>query len=359
MTARRPMAVTPVPRGLAARTWAARPPAARRPMAGVAAALAALALMAGCASPAPAIRPDPSPAEPAPAVLPVQTGRILTELAGELSQADQDWSVDGLKRLGGSAVLMRRSEYTMRRADEKAVPEPFGTEFAGTIVAATEAWPRSFIAVTEPAATGAQFMYVLTQADPRSDYQMTSWVRLVAPVTLPTTAPPETGSPALALDAPDLSATPAAALESYAAAKADPDGEAAGEFGGEPDPARQAWTSLVLTWTQALAQLDPTVSQTATVAAGSGLAVQTADGGAIVFGEIDSSLSLAFTRANSAQSFTLPPRWAALGAATAQVTQSAQIDFLQTVALAIPPASSGEPITVLGVAEAPVSVAAQ
>jgi hypothetical protein len=325
------------------------------------AALAALALawLAGCAEAPPVLNPDPRPATPPPAVLPAQTGRILTQLADELGEPGAQVAPVSPARITGAALRMRNAEFAMLAADETATPDVLSTQFAGTIVSATEAWPRSFIAVTEPEDGGAQYMYLLTQADARSAYVMTAWTRLVAPVTLPTTAPPEVGSPVLAADATGLTISPSEALEAYARAKTAPSGQDARRFGGDPDPARQAWSQLVATWAEALEQLDPKVGQTAEVVPASAFVIGTADGGAIVFGQISSALNLSIAEAKDGQSFSLPPRWAALGDAAEPVTANATIEFLQTVALAIPPEGSAEPITVLGVSEVPVAVAAE
>jgi hypothetical protein len=326
--------------------------------------LAALVLgifaVAGCGSPVPVVEPDPPPAIPPPAVLPVQTERILTDLGEGLTRSQAEGTATVSARIGGVALEMRTAEFAMHaQAPEDVNPEVLGTDFTGTIVPATDRWPRHFIAVTSPGEGGAQYLYLLTQADPRAPYAMTSWVRLLAGVTLPETAPADVGSPVLDPTAPgDLAVAPDAALATYAAAKDDPTAPAAESFTGT-DPARDAWSVLVDRWGSALAPINGTVTPASSVDAGSVYTIATADGGAIVIGTIRSTLTLRIPGGNEGQSFTLASYLGALGANGTTVTQAASIGFAQPIALAIPSGAAGGTMTVLGVSQVPVAVSTE
>jgi hypothetical protein len=284
----------------------------------------------------------------------LQTSRILDDLSTQLAQSEASQSTAEVTRIGGTALEMRTAEFAMHAADPEEVSnDVLATEFAGTVVPATTEWPRSFVAVTTPTDTGAQYLYVLTQAEARAQYAMTSWTRLLAGVTLPETAPPDVGSPTLALgEEGDLAHTPQAALASYAEAKDNPASGAAGLFDGT-DPARDAWVGLIERWGAALEPIEGTVAPASSADTEGAYVMATADGGAIVLGTIRSALTLTIPE-TPGRSFTLAPYFGALGAASTTVTRSATIEFAQPVALAIPPKASGQPVAVLGVAQVPV-----
>jgi hypothetical protein len=313
-------------------------------------------LIAGCAAPAPELQPDPPPAVPPPAVLEEQTARVLGGVSETIVAATNAGSVDGLGRIAGVASEMRTAEFAMHAADpEQADLEPLGGEFAGTMIPATSIWPRSLIAVTVPSDSGAQYLYLVTQTDPRTPYALTAWVRLLAGVTLPETAPADVGSLTVAMDAADgLTISPGAALAAYAEVKDAPGSPNSALFAGT-DPARDAWTALVERWGSALAPIDGTVRPSSSTNAAEAYALATADGGAIAVGVIRSSLTLEIPGDTEGQSFSLAPYFGALGADNTIVTKAATIEFVQPVALAIPAAGSEAPVSVLGVSQVPVS----
>ncbi|MDR1294218.1 MAG: hypothetical protein LBK59_04575, partial [Bifidobacteriaceae bacterium] len=134
----------------------------------------AVAMVCGCAGPPPEIHPDPVPAEPPPAVAEVQTGRILDQLGHELEATQETGSLDGLTRVGAVAAQMLAAQTAMRATDPDNAPaDQLATQFAGIVVPAAATWPRTFAAVTVPTESGAQYLYAVTQPDPRSPYAMT------------------------------------------------------------------------------------------------------------------------------------------------------------------------------------------
>jgi hypothetical protein len=175
---------------------------------------------------------------------------------------------------------------------------------------------------------------------------------------MPETAPAETGSPVLDIQAEgSLMLAPEAALSAYAEAKDNPSSPGSASFAGT-DPARDAWVGLVQRWGEALAPIEGQVGPSSSVDASQTYAMGTADGGAIVLGTIRSTLTLTIPSAQG-RSFTLAAYFAALGASSTTVTQAATIEFVQPIALAIPAKSSGTSIEVLGVSQLPVQATTQ
>jgi hypothetical protein len=317
-------------------------------------------LLAACGTPLPKPHPDPKPAQAPLIVEQVQTERILDDLSRRLEQSAEEASLDPLMpRLGGAALAMRTAELAARAADQAAPMAALGTEFVDKqIVTTSKDWPRSFIAVTEPVDAQARYLYQMTQTDPRSQYKMMSWARMVAGSQLPKTASPELGSPVLGMDDATLAVTPAAALAAYAKAKEAPDSEEAKLFGGDVDPVRESWVATASSFSSVAAAQQGSVAHTSEVSPGTGLAIQTADGGALVWGEITSTMGFTFPPKDGAF-IKIPAYYQGLGAATVQPTTSASIQYIQTVVLAVPPAGSTDPIMVVAVAHAPITVTAR
>jgi hypothetical protein len=308
-----------------------------------------------CAAEPIAINPDPVPATPPAALQQIQTGRILDDLAGQLRDSAADSSTETATRLDGAALIMRQSEFELAAALPDQSPSVLGTEFVGTAVQATDQWPRSFIATTEPIDSFAPYLYLLTQTDPWTPYRLVEWVNLLPGTTLPETADPRIGSRALPFDSDELLLSPQAALEAYCAVKADPNAPEAQYFAGEADPARAYWAALLTAFEPLSAFESSQVVQSHRAAEGVGLALETAVGGAIVVGQLTSGLALTFRQAAGEQGgqVRLPADWVALAGRGPAALSAASISYSQTVALWVPPAGSSDKIQVLGFAQVP------
>jgi len=330
--------------------------------------LAIVLIAGGCAGGIPTVKPEPVPEEPPPALVASQTERILSELGQEIAAQGEAGPAGGAGRMAGPALAMREAEYIYARAEEEAAKDkgeepnpaasvvPMGTTFAGVIVPATDTWPRSFVAVTEPVDAQAPLLYVLTQENALSQYKLTMWVRLIAKTAVPAMAPAEKGAAQLPIERVDtLAIAPVAALEAYAAVKEDPIAPVPMPFSQE-DPVRAGWYQHIDGWGTALADIKGTVEHSSTANLQGAVALETADGGALVFGTISSQLDLSFKRSSAGEFFELPERMAALGDGTTKVTKRAVVDFQQTVALVIPPVGSTAPIEVIGAFQVPIKV---
>jgi hypothetical protein len=335
-------------------------------MAAICAASAALA-MAGCAGKVPEVKAPPVPAEPPVILEAAQIDRILGSLADDLEAAAAEMNAEPLEnRVGGAALTMVTAQYAAKAANPDGEIFELGWKFAdGCIVSLSREWPRSFVVVGESAEAEAPFIYQIQQADARSPYKLVAWARMLGGADVPPAAAPGVGSPQVGVNSDDgLRLSPAAALEAYAAAKQNPTAEQATLFDTahapdqpDRDPARGYWNALVQSLTAGVSALDDhKLTQNVTAVEGSVFAVATADGGALVFGQVKSTIDLSFRPQEGASVLLSPKGYTGLGATTLTVQQSAYLEYLQTVVLAVPPAGGEGPVRVIAVADVPVLV---
>jgi hypothetical protein len=296
----------------------------------------------------------------------VQVERILEDLSAELTEANREVSAEPLlRRVGGGALAMLQAQYAAKAANPDEAIYELGTSFGDSqIVARSRDWPRSFAVSTEPdpKAQDAQFIYLLEQTDARAPYQMVLWARMLK--TPPKTSPAVVGSLVVSPEDPDLAMTPVEAVEAYALAKDDPSGAAAELFdtkpsdGIDPDPARQRWSALVAGFdSPELKGLEGTdLSHSTELIGGSVSAVATADSGALVFGQVKSTLDFSFA-GSEGQLMNLGAKgYLGLGAASLQPTKSVHIEHLESVVLAVPPKAGDGIVKVIAVADLPTAV---
>ncbi|MCL2802396.1 MAG: hypothetical protein FWD29_00355 [Micrococcales bacterium] len=331
---------------------------------GVTAIVVALAIsLSACASGPPPLDPDPIPKQAPPVVEAVQVDRILKSLGETLAESQEANDPALLKRrVAGAALTMLTAESTVKAANAEAKTTVLGTGFVdGQIVAQQDNWPRSFIAVTQPIANQARFLYQLTQGEARANYKMVAWARMLPGSELPAAAQATVGSPVVKSDeATGLKMSPAAALASYAKAKDDPAGEEAANFNTaleddkakDTDPVRALWTATRKAYADAAGQMSGAVKVLSQPVDGSIMALRTADSGALVFGQVTSVLDVTVAPAPG-QKATNDKGLVPLGA-PAEFTQSMHIEYLQTVVLAIGPEGTDGPVRVIAVAQTTV-----
>lgn len=315
-------------------------------------AVAALGL-AACAAPPPAPAPDAVPAVPPPALTVAQSTRVLDSIGAVLAAGDLALDPAGLPaRLSGPALTIRTAEYIRTTATGGTRPPvtiPMTAQT--TIVPDTDAWPRTQMVVTEqPADLQAPLLLVLEQTAPREPYRMWGWARLGPSVQMPATAEPTIGSEPVAPDDGSLLLTPADAIAQYADVLTNGDASPfAGTF-----PADFFHAALQSAREQTAASL-ATVATVAETVAPAGTAVtslRTADGGAIVVGE----LSTVTTVALSQGSITLSDPFDAALAGKASVASSLVRTWTDVVALYVPPAGGGDQVQVLAAEHARTAV---
>jgi hypothetical protein len=295
-----------------------------------------------------------------------QIDRILQSLSADLEKAAAEGTADALTgRMGGAALVMAQAQYAAKAAspDEKLAFE-LGTTFADRqIVARSQVWPRSFVVATDAAETEAPFIYQIEQADARSPYKVVLWARLLAGATIPATSVTGVGSDVVDPGSEDLLATPIAAVQAYAAAKDNSGGEEAKLFdtapvdGVDPDPVRARWGALIESFRGGVtAHPGGALTSSSILVEGSVSALATSDFGALVFGQVKSVVEMSFTPDEGRLVNIQRQGYKGLGAATLEMSQSARVEHLQTVVLAVPPEGADGPIRVIAVADLPTVV---
>ncbi|MPV38142.1 hypothetical protein [Georgenia subflava] len=271
---------------------------ARRTSAAAGVALA-LALLAGCSTEVPQPDPDPVAETPPPALDEARFDRVLQEVAEAISAGDEARDPEVLStRVTGPALDLRSGEYRLAEAtDGEAVPEPITTAPQVQAVSATADFPRIAMAITEmPEGANLPLLVTLVQPEPREQYKLWGWVQLFPGVQTPALTHPEAGSAVVAPDADTLVATPTEVVERFVATINDTGSEFAPQFAA--DPYRDSLLSTTAELDEAVqAAGDATLS--AEVGDDGPVSIATADGGAIVMGELRSELTFQKTVAGS------------------------------------------------------------
>jgi hypothetical protein len=329
----------------------------RRPvrtrLARVAVTTVALIGLAACANPVPEPTPDAAPAVPPPALTVAQSTSVLDQVGEVLAAGDAANDPAGLPaRLSGPALAIRTAEYVRAVAtngERPVVQLPMTAQT--TIVPDTDTWPRTQMVVTEqPADLQAPLLLVLQQAGPREPYRLWSWARLGPSVQMPATAEPEIGSEPVAPDDASLLMPPTEALAQYADVLTNGDASgAAATF--PPDFFRTALTAA-RDQTAASLQAVATVGETVAPVDGAVTALRTADGGAIVVGQ----LSTVTTVTLSQGSITLNDPFDAALAGKTSVTSNLVRTWTDVVALYVPPAGGAQQVAVLAAEHARTAV---
>jgi hypothetical protein len=183
------------------------------------ATFATIALLSGCSVDVPKTPVTSSPTATAaqvapPVVASVQLERILADVAQAAKQGDASNNKKYLTpRFTGPALSLRTVHYFLRSKDQKiaALPSIVAKPLSFSLPAATTAWPRSVMAVTdEPGDSALPQLIVLQQKSPRENYQVWYTVRLMPGAKIPAVPAAQTGaipvdSKSLFLKVPPLS----------------------------------------------------------------------------------------------------------------------------------------------------------
>lgn len=331
-----------------------RPELLRRgPAAAFSAALAA-ALAFGAA---PALASQPLTAAPTaetddeatpPVVLGTQLERILAEVAGTVQAADaaKDPALLGT-RAGGSAAALREAGYATaakvptQPAPEQVAAEPLKTDL---VMGGTE-FPRSIVAVTQGPENEVPQALLLVQESARENYKLMSSIRMLPGTTFP--ARPAGGAgvdPAAADSAEGLTASPQAAVESLADALTNPDGANRDTFSS--NTFAEAVTKFQSEVTSSPDNEFANITFNHAAVPAETRALHTADGGAIVFGYMDSS----YTSVPKEAGDSINLEGTIYQTLTGETSTDAGIDvkYGEGVMLYVPPAGSTDKIQVIG-----------
>ncbi|WP_203135328.1 glycosyl transferase [Microbacterium sp. JZ31] len=194
-----------------------------------------LALLTGCspdAWPQFSASPTPTPTsttaapeeEPDPALTDTQAARIVQDIAETVAEADEQRDAElAATRLDGIALQMREVNYTIRgEVEDYATPLPIPGENVRILLPqAVDDWPRSAMLVVEgETAEGEQqappTIMNISQADPWSNYKITTVASLEAAVQIPDLAPWYFGARLVPPDSSFLSIPPSQLAAAYA-----------------------------------------------------------------------------------------------------------------------------------------------
>ena len=328
----------------------------RRRTAGATVALVALLGLAACANPVPEPVPDAAPAVPPPVMDVARSTRVLDQVGAVLAERDAALDPAGLEeRLSGPALAIRSAEYVRAVATNgERPPVTLPMTAQTTIVPDTDTWPRTQMVVTEqPADLQAPLLLVLQQDGPREPYRLWSWARLGPSVQMPATADPSVGSEPVAADDDTLLLTPAEAIGQYADVLTNGDASAAAAT-FPPDFFRTA-LGEARNQTAASLQAVATVAETVAPVEGAVTALRTADGGAIVVGQLNTVTTVTLSQG----SITLNDPFDAALAGKGSVTSNLVRTWTDVVALYVPPAGAATQVQVLAAEHARTAVSGE
>lgn len=334
----------------------------RKPVLAAVATAAAL-LLAGCAIPLPEPSPEPAPTEPLPALDTVRVDRVLEDLGSVLEEGDSARDPDLLEpRLAGAALESRRLEYRLADAtadtDNSTEPRRLPTDLAAPpVVSVSEGWPRTVATIAQIAdGDNTAVLMMLQQDGPRDAYRLVGWVQLLPGVTSPEMALPDVGSTPLAPDADGLKLAPTAVLDAYAnLLQEQGDSEFAQDTFADDDfrSALFADREQIQTGVEDAGEYGESVARIDE----DPVTLQTADGGALVFGSLRSAQTYERTVEDSEMTVATPSLVALAGSdGPIEVDSTLTADYRIMVAFYVPPADSDQPVTVLGVERALASV---
>lgn len=319
----------------------------------IAAAIAVLGIagLAGCSVPVPQTTPEPQSTVVYPVLDEGRLDRVLEAVQTSLDAADEALDAEQLPpRITERAEETRAAEYRLAKAtkddDDPYELQPLGTEDVAAVVSATKEWPRTvMVATNPPEGSNAPRLLVLRQEDPRADYSVVGWVRLLPGVSTPQINAAEIGVDPVAPDDADLLIAPDEVAAAYA------------ETIEKGDDAKQADLFAENIYQKSLREelnsqqesLEVAGKVTRKVDAQEGVdALATADGGAIVFAGMTSTMTYERTVARS--TMKVGSQYAALNDGEAEVNDSVTGSYLHMVAFYVPPADAGDDaqVSVLG-----------
>jgi hypothetical protein len=178
--------------------------------------LIVVSVLAGCSPATPQATPTPTAtgdvivADP-PVVIESQLARILKNVAQAAAAADSAKDKSLLEsRFAGPAFDMRAVHYYLMSKSSKIeqLPAISAKPITWSLPAATSAWPRTIMAVTDTPGTDLPQMLVLQQQSPRSDYKAYFFMNLVPGAKIPSVPVTEVGAIPVASDSVYLKVSP-------------------------------------------------------------------------------------------------------------------------------------------------------
>ncbi len=285
-----------------------------------------------------------------PVVLAGQLERILGAVASTVADADAAADAERLApRVDGAALDLRTGSYAVRAKDAKAaVPVPVAADPVLLDMIPTDAeWPRTIVALTQSDDNPVPQALLLVQETPRENYKLTSAVQMLPGSKFPSPPAPGASGPVPLDDAGALAKAPQDAVASIADFLTKPTGANAGTF--EENSFSEAITEF-----QAGVVADPgnkaaNITFTHQAQGERTQALQTGDGGAMVFGY----LTHTYASVPKGAGDSIDLKGTVYRSLTGKDTSGKGIDvnYGEAVMMYVPPAGSDDKIRVIGAAQ--------
>ncbi|MBI9116079.1 hypothetical protein [Sanguibacter suaedae] len=306
---------------------------------------AAALLLAACTPDLPTVEVDPDTTV-GPVLSVSQDAEIHAAIGSALEEATAAVDPGTLEaRVTGPALALRKAELTVASAagNTDNVTE-IPTVVQSRVIPATDDWPRTAFSVTErPQNLQTERLLVTEQLSPREPYKLWAWVRLFPGVTLPTFPTPEAGTEPVQIDDASLSISPGEALTHYVDVLNNGDAsQYVGEFAA--DPFRDQINARRELRTADAATISGTYTLAFQASEGEVRALRTADGGALVVGQITSTETLA----GEEGAVINPSATDAAFTGGAAPSNSLTTGRTAVVAVHVPPAGSADQLTLVG-----------
>lgn len=197
---------------------------ARRAFIAIPIAVSLLGATTACSQSTAQVTASPSPSAsandvPPPALLQSQVNRIVADVARITADADLTSDKKVLApRYAGPALDQRTAHYIVRSRSQKiaALPPIVGSPITFSLPAATDAWPRTLMVVTDDSKDSQPpQMLVFEQDTPRSKYMLWYNIALMPGAKIPEVPGPEQGAIPVANNSLFLKVSPTSLASAY------------------------------------------------------------------------------------------------------------------------------------------------
>lgn len=291
-------------------------------------------VLAGC-TPAVPVAGLADKVEVSAAMTEAQQERIQEQTFAQLAAADEAKSVKELgERVGGDAKVVRAAEYKRQSVKDGPHPDVLPADMQAVYVTSSQTWPRVMVGVTEqPSKDVTPVVMLWVQDDVASAYQFRNWVHMVPGATLPAMPGPGIGADALTMDAIIGDASLQSVVDDYFTLL-----DVGKSSDLSDDFAEDIYRDQLFTARQALTKsakkADGEYSDSFEPQADQMYALETADGGALVF--VPVHITSKFTVKDATVSVPEADKPLVDGKLDAKVTY----EYRDMIVLHIPPATS-------------------
>jgi hypothetical protein len=296
-------------------------------------------LLAACGSDVTRVSDPPPDPVAHPVVAVGQAGSVLDAVeTALLAGVNPEGSGTADPRLVGPFRELAVADAKIAAERKTKVAAPAEVERLRLIVPTTRSWPRFFVAVGNTSTDATPVLRLLSSPAPRSPYGLWAEAAMLPGVTLPDTAPADTGSAVVAPDATGLVATPKEVLSGFAGYL---NGSAKSAVSKQfrPSVFSDQLRQRLAGDREEVKEL-ATVSSKHTVGSAEPYALRTTDGGALVFGELKQEYVITVKKGKGTVDVT-DKDLAALAGDQKKIKKSLTRTAVEIVVLHVPPRGKG------------------